>query len=38
VRSLVVIFAFARKELRRLVDPLRLNERLNESLKRKYIN
>jgi hypothetical protein len=35
VRSLVVIFGFPRNELRRLVEPLRLIERLNESLKKK---
>ncbi len=34
VRSLVVKFALARNELRRLVEPLRLIERLNESLKK----
>lgn len=35
VRSFVVVFALARNELRRLVEPLRLIERLNESLKTK---
>lgn len=32
VRSFVGAFALARNELRRLVEPLRLIERLNESL------
>ena len=35
VRSVFVRLAFARTELRRLIEPLRLNERLNESLKKR---
>lgn len=38
VRSLTLKFGFVRNELRRVIEPLRLNERLNESLKRKARN
>ncbi len=37
VRSFAVRFGLARNELRRLFEPLRLIERLNESLKLKRI-